>query len=181
MAPSAAVPAPIKLEPPGEERDFIDEAKAREYVRLWTEQLLAHRQSVEEAGGGENGNGTTLCDRISLSDKSYTSEAAEVVASFLREPFEGGPSIARGIAEADISDCIAGRMTEEGMQVLKTFCDAFAESRLVDVNLSDNAIGEQAIGACRTVLTKKTLQRLALCRVSLGAMVLRPLGCIRCC
>ena len=50
-----------------------------------------------------------------------------------------------------------------------TICDAFATSKLVDVDLSDNAIGEQGIGACRTVLSMRSLERLALCNNGLSA------------
>ena len=91
-----------------------------------------------------------------------------MIASFLTEPFDGGAPLDRGIVEADLADMIAGRMTEEGLQVLQTICDAFAESNLVDVDLSDNAIGEQGIGACKTALDKKSLQRLALCNNGLS-------------
>eukprot|EP00984_Skeletonema_dohrnii_P036102 scaffold36685_cov294-Skeletonema_dohrnii-CCMP3373.AAC.1 len=66
------------------------------------------------------------------------------------EPFMGGRSIASGILYAELDDIIAGRMTEMGLHVLQTICDAFADAELVDVNLSDNAIGQQGIGACKT-------------------------------
>lgn len=164
---SSSVPSPIKLEPPGE-RGFVEEGDAKEMVSLWTQQLLDHRKIVQAANGGD-GDGAILCDRIRLSDKSYTAEAARVIASFLKEPFEGTSApLVRGIVEADLSDIIAGRMTEEGLQVLQTVCGAFADSELVDVNLSDNAIGEQGIGACKTALNKKSLERLALCNNGLS-------------
>ena len=159
-------PSPIKLEPPGE-REVVDAAKAQEFVKLWTEQLIDHRQKVQTALG-DSADITVLCDRIRLSDKSYTSEAASIIASFLTSPFEDGVPVAHGIVEADLSDIIAGRMTEEGLQVLQTICDAFADSNLVEADLSDNAIGQQGIGACRTVLGKQSLERLALCNNGLS-------------
>lgn len=76
----------------------------------------------------------------------------------------------------DLSDSIAGRMTEEGLRVLKTICDAFVESKLIDVNLSDNAIGQQGIGACRTALSKKSLERLALCNNGLSRETMRQVA-----
>jgi hypothetical protein len=77
--------------------------------------------------------------------------------------------LSNGIVEVNLTDIIAGRKTtEESLQVLKTFCDSFAESNLVDVNLSDNGIGEQGIGACKIVLNKKSLERLALCNNGLS-------------
>lgn len=158
----ASPPPPIKLETSGP-RGVVDEDQAKDITKSWTEQLLAHRQEL-----GDDGVSAILCDRIRLSDKAYTAEAAAVIASFLTESFEGGMPIAHGIVEADLSDIIASRKTEEGLQVLQTVCDAFAESKLVDVDLSDNAIGEQGIGACKTVLRKKSLERLALCNNGLS-------------
>mmetsp|Transcript_9838 Transcript_9838/g.14691 ORF Transcript_9838/g.14691 Transcript_9838/m.14691 type:complete len:481 (-) Transcript_9838:38-1480(-) len=163
--------APLKLEVTGE-REFVEAAKAREFVALWTEQLTAHRQEVQAILGdttteGDLGN-VVLCDRIRLSDKSFSDEAADIIAAFLKEPFMGGRSIASGILYAELDDIIAGRMTEMGLHVLQTICDAFADAELVDVNLSDNAIGQQGIGACKTVLSKPSLERLALCNNGLS-------------
>lgn len=160
--------APIKLEPHGP-REVVTVEKAKEIIKLWTEQLLDHRQKVQAASGGDC-NGAILCDRIRLSDKSYTAEAAQIIASFLKEPFEGtAVPLSHGIVEADLSDIIASRLTEEGLQVLQTICGAFADSKLVGVDISDNAIGEQGIGACKTALNKKTLERVALCNNGLSA------------
>jgi Ran GTPase-activating protein (RanGAP) involved in mRNA processing and transport len=38
----------------------------------------------------------------------------------------------------------------------------------VDINLSDNAIGQQGIGACKSALSKKSLERLSLCNNGLS-------------
>ena len=150
---------------------MVDYDKAVDIVKLWTEQLLGHLAKVRATNDdttGNHGNVThpslILCDRINLSGKSYTADGAQVIASFLTKPlFNDVPPLARGIVEADLTDMIASRMTEEGLIVLRTLCDAFADSsNLVDVDLSENAIGEQAIGACQTVLTKKSLERLCL-------------------
>mmetsp|Transcript_9839 Transcript_9839/g.14694 ORF Transcript_9839/g.14694 Transcript_9839/m.14694 type:complete len:480 (-) Transcript_9839:38-1477(-) len=162
--------APLKLEVTGE-REFVEAAKAREFVALWTEQLTAHRQEVQAILGDtteSNLGNVVLCDRIRLSDKSFSDEAADIIAAFLKEPFMGGRSIASGILYAELDDIIAGRMTEMGLHVLQTICDAFADAKLVDVNLSDNAIGQQGIGACKTVLSKPSLERLALCNNGLS-------------
>ena len=163
--------APLKLEVPGS-REFVEADKAKEFVALWTEQLTAHRQEVQEILGDDNNNtsveNVVLCDRIRLSDKSFSDEAADIIASFLKEPFMGGRSIASGILYAELDDIIAGRMTEMGLHVLQTICDAFVDANLIDVDLSDNAIGQQGIGACKTVLSKQSLERLALCNNGLS-------------
>lgn len=47
--------------------------------------------------------------------------------------------------------------------MLKTLCGAFANSsNLKEVDLSENAIGEQAIDICKTVLSLKLLECLSL-------------------
>ena len=95
------------------------------------------------------------------------------IAKFLSEPFDGGLPIAYGLAEAGLDDIIPSLSTEEGINTLKTICDAFKESKcLKEVNLSDNAIGEQAIGACRTVLNKKTLEKISMCNCGLAFMTM---------
>ena len=178
--PTMAPLSPITLEPPGP-REVVDEDKAKEFVKLWTEQLLQHQAANGSIGDNNNNDDGTekiiLCHRIRLSDKSYTAEAAAVIATFLTEPFVGsGVPLVHDIVEVDLSDSIAGRMTEEGLRVLKTICDAFVESKLIDVNLSDNAIGQQGIGACRTALSKKSLERLALCNNGLSRETMRQVA-----
>eukprot|EP00804_Cyclotella_cryptica_P025796 CCRYP_002676-RA/>CCRYP_002676-RA protein AED:0.00 eAED:-0.00 QI:0/-1/0/1/-1/1/1/0/476 len=172
---SAAL-SPIKLEPPGD-REFVDAPKAEEFVKEWTRQLLDHRANVQAAleNNGDEIANTVLCDRISLCGKSYTPEAAEVIASFLSEPFQDGLPIAFGIVEADLSDMITSQLTESGLKVLRTICDAFADSELVDVNLSENAIGEQGAGSCKTVLSKSSLRRLSMCNNGLAAETMKDI------
>lgn len=168
------IPAPILLEPLGT-REVVDQTRALEIVAHWTSLLHAHRNKVIAAGGDPTT--TVLCDRIRLSDKSYTSEAATVVANFLIPPFEGGPSVASGITDADLSDIIAGRLTEEGLAVLGTICDAFdGAADLRGADLGENAVGEQGIGACRTVLSKSSLERVSLCNNGLAGETMRQVA-----
>jgi Ran GTPase-activating protein 1 len=117
-----------------------------------------------------------LCDRISLTDKSYTPEAAEIIANFLREPFQGGVPIAFGIVEANLKDVIASQLTAQGLKVLQTLSDAFADSELVDVDLSDNAVGEQGSKLCKTILCKSSLQRLAMCNMGLAQETMKDIA-----
>ena len=161
-------PPPIKLQPPGQ-REVVSPERAQEFVAQWTQQLLEHRSKIQAALGEDaDVSNIVLCDRISLTDKSYTPEAAEVIANFLREPFEGSSPIAFGIVEADLSDMIASQLTAQGLKVLETICDAFADSELVDVDLSDNAVGEQGAKYCKTVLGKSSLRRLSMCNMGLA-------------
>ena len=90
-----------------------------------------------------------------------------LIKSFLTQPFEGSSlPLAHGIIDVDLSNIIAGCLTDVGLSVLQSICGSFADSEnLVDVNLSDNAIGD--ITVCQHVLNKKSLERLALSNVGL--------------
>ena len=165
---------PIQLEAPPGPRGVVDYEKAVEIVNLWTEQLLEYRAKARAALADDDDTAAAhpliVCDRIRLSGYGYTAEAARVIASFIREPLfdDGSPSLAQGIIVADLSDVMASLLTEEGLDVLRILCDAFADSNLVEVSLNENAIGEQAIECCETVLTKKSLERLFLCNAGLA-------------
>ena len=149
---------------------------------MWEEKLTDHHGKVRSILDGnvlerQLWKNIVFCDQICLSGKSFSDKAADVIAAFLKEPFMpkepfmlfmDGPSVASGILCAQLADMIAGRSTDEGLNVLRTICDAFADAELVDVDLSDNAIGQQGIGACKTVLSKPSLERLALCNNGLS-------------
>mmetsp|Transcript_2059 Transcript_2059/g.2804 ORF Transcript_2059/g.2804 Transcript_2059/m.2804 type:complete len:472 (-) Transcript_2059:71-1486(-) len=156
-------PSSLTLSPPGS-REVVDEAKAQEMVALWTSQLLSYKNAHPDL--------SILCDKVVLSDKSYTSSAASVIANFLTSTDEFNPSIASGVQIADLKDIIASRMEEEGLEVLQTLSNAFMESRLTEVDLSDNAMGSKGIVTCQTVLGGKpaidTLERLSLCNNGLS-------------
>eukprot|EP00547_Thalassionema_nitzschioides_P008955 CAMPEP_0194227032 /NCGR_PEP_ID=MMETSP0156-20130528/42651_1 /TAXON_ID=33649 /ORGANISM="Thalassionema nitzschioides, Strain L26-B" /LENGTH=469 /DNA_ID=CAMNT_0038959505 /DNA_START=83 /DNA_END=1492 /DNA_ORIENTATION=- len=138
-----------------EKREVIDAAKANDLVASWKEQL----------------QGETT-DKIVLRGKSYTSEAAKVIADFLTATENGQPSVASGTKIAYIDDIIASRPEAEALEVLTTISDAFKESRLVEVDLSDNAMGTKGVVACKTILSGPTvidtLQCLKLCNNGLS-------------
>ena len=166
--------SPIKLEVSGEERQSVDEEKAREIVASWTDELSIQREKVRDILGNDatesEVRNVILCDRISLSGKSYSPEASNIIAAFLSGPFEGGRSLSSGILDAQLGDIIAGLQTAEGLHVLRTICDAFADSnRLKILNLSNNAIGLLGIRLCTTLLSKSSLQAIELCDNGLSA------------
>lgn len=165
--PPTNILAPITLSPLGE-REVVDKTKAIEIIAYWREELLAHRAKV----GATDATALPLCDNIVLSDKSYTHEAAVEISSFLSSTKEFNPSIASGITVADVSDVIASRMEKEGLQVLTSLSDAFSCSKLIEVDLSDNALGSKGITACATLLggsaSIDSLERLSLCNNGLS-------------
>jgi len=139
-------------------REVIDDAKATELIATWKEQL-----------GNE---ASVSCEKIVLDGKSYTPGAAKIIADFLTSTEDYQPSIASGIKVAILSDIIASQMEDEALIVLKTISDAFKDSQLVEVDLSDNAMGTKGVVACETVLSgpsvMDTLQRLKLCNNGLS-------------
>ena len=144
-----------------ETREIIDGDNVNDLVASWKEQLQK-----------DAGNTGVLCDKIVLEGKSYTPEAAKIIADFLTSTDDYKPSIASGIKVAIIADIIASQMEAEALNVLTTISNAFQESRLEEVDLSDNAMGTKGVVACKTVLSGpsviKTLQRLKLCNNGLS-------------
>lgn len=150
---------------PGGARDVVTEEKAKEIVSQWKSQILTHQTN--------NPTLSPLCTKIDLSNKSYTSDAARVISDFLTSTDQGfSPSIASGIQIADLHDIIASRPEAEGLEVLKVISDMFAESTLIEVDLSDNAMGSKGITACQMVLNGEpvmnSLEQLSLCNMGLS-------------
>ncbi len=88
--------------------------------------------------------------KIRLSNKSFSVEAAEVVRDYLRALSD--------VVIADISDIIAGRPTEEALSVLVTICSGLKDFPLVEVDVSDNALGPRGVESCRDILCGKLLE-----------------------
>ena len=59
---------------------------------------------------------------------------------------------------ADISDIIAGRPEDEALRTLKIICSSLKKFNLVEVNLSDNALGAKGVEVCKDVLLGDTLE-----------------------
>jgi len=100
---------------------------------------------------------------LKLSNKSFTASAAEELAAAF------GPYYST-FERADLSDMIAGLPTEEALLVLERICGSLGNcERLVDVDVSDNALGQPGVLACRSVLSGKPLKKLCVCNNGLSA------------
>ena len=106
----------ITLIPSGD-REVVDQVRATEIVKEWQEIM---------DGIGEGG----VVEKIVLNNKSYTAEAARIIQDFVAKN-----NLTRTIKDADLSDIIASRMEEEGLEVLKVICDAFGDANLEEVDL----------------------------------------------
>jgi Ran GTPase-activating protein 1 len=98
---------------------------------------------------------------IHLSNKSFSSEAAIFIAKRL--------STFKKIEIADISDIIAGRAEEDALLTLKTICESIVGNKLIELNVSDNALGSKGVTACQSLFVCKSLKRLYACNNGLSA------------
>uniref|UniRef100_M4BIC4 Uncharacterized protein n=1 Tax=Hyaloperonospora arabidopsidis (strain Emoy2) TaxID=559515 RepID=M4BIC4_HYAAE len=117
-----------------------------------------------------------LFTHITLRNKSYTLEAARVIAAFFSR-LEACGAFAQ-LASVDFADTIAGRPEEEALQVLATLCDSLtAIKTLTRIDLSDNALGEKGVRACFGLLQhQEELQHIYLCNNGLSAAAARVIA-----
>lgn len=162
---------PITLCPSGP-REVIDEAKAHAMVESWRSQLKVHQSKIANDADNDAAE-PVLCDSLNLSDKSYTAASARVIADFITSSDETFPtSIATTLKYVDLHDVIASQEETVGLEVLQTFSEMLSTSKLIDVDLSDNAMGSKGVTACATILggapVIHSLERLSLCNNGLS-------------
>lgn len=97
-------------------REVVDTTRASEIVSEWKNQLEA--------------NPGLSVEKMVLTNKSYTADASRVIQEFVLEN-----GLVGSMKVADLSDIIASRMEDEGLEVLKVICDAFENAELVEVDL----------------------------------------------
>jgi len=134
----------------GGKREKVSKEKAEATVQRWT----------SEAEGNQ-------IVGIDISCLSWTLEAFNIIKPFLQE-------IASTVKYANLADIIASLMTEEGLAVIEGVVEVFQDSPIVDLDLSDNALGLRGMERINTLLTRAPLQRLYLanCGFSFESMVL---------
>lgn len=62
-------------------------------------------------------------------------------------------------------------MEVEALVALRNICNPLKEARLIDLNLSDNALGAPGVESCRAVLSGKLLRAIKVCNCGLSAEV----------
>lgn len=171
-------------------REVVDEARANEIISLWKKELISKKAELDKSKPQGSSEDSTLlvCDKIVLSNKSYTAVAANIIARFITSKEDNDAKnvyklpLSATVKIADLSDIIASRMEDEGLQVLRTICDAFKYSSLEEVDLSDNAMGSKGIKSCASVLSGQysSLQRLSLCNNGLSEFSMNEVAEILC-
>lgn len=183
---------PLTLRAPGV-REVVKERRALEIIDHWKSLLVDHCTTLDRQREAGEAAVAVLCDTIVLSNKSYTADAARVIASFLTTNANDDANDkdekccpAKYVTTVDLSDIIASRMEEEGLAVLRTFCNALASSspHVRHVDLSDNAMGCKGISACAALLLgdagvgerRSLLQSLSLCNNGLSQDSMREVA-----
>ncbi|TMW60553.1 hypothetical protein Poli38472_000595 [Pythium oligandrum] len=137
------------------ERELVTAERAQELLRGY-ESVLAAASAPSYT-------------HITLRNKSYTLEAAQVIAAFFETLYARGAFAE--LTSVDFADMIAGRPEDEALQVLSTLCDALKEIKtLTRIDLSDNALGEKGVRACfGLLLRQENLQHVYFCNNGISA------------
>ena len=96
---------------------------------------------------------TSSPTHFKIGNKSYNNEAAEKIVEYLN-------SVESNVEIADIDDIIAGRPEDEALRTLAIINSGLKRFKLLELNVSDNAMGAKGVEACRDILSGKSLQAL---------------------
>lgn len=137
------------------ERELVTAERAHELLRAY-----ANVESAAEVPSFTH---------ITLRNKSYTLEAAQVIAGFFARLV--AKNAFADLTSVDFADMIAGRPEDEALQVLATLCDSLASIKtLTRIDLSDNALGEKGVRACfGLLLAQEHLQHVYFCNNGISA------------
>eukprot|EP01036_Dinobryon_divergens_P024484 gene24484-32935_t len=105
---------------------------------------------------------TSTSTQFKIGNKSYDNAAAQTIADYLN-------SVECNVEVAEIDDIIAGRPEDEALRTLAIICSGLKRFDLIELNLSDNAMGAKGVESCKDLLCKKFLQRLYMCNDGLSA------------
>lgn len=107
--------------------------------------------------------------RLVLSTWAFSVEAAEVFAQAIAKLPK--------LESAVLADIIAGRPEAEGLAVYRALGTALKDQQLVEIDLSDNAVGPKGVEACREFLTgQEKLERLFFCNCGISAEAARSIA-----
>ena len=133
------MPTKIILKAGGKRTVVLRAEEASAIVARFTQELARHPDQVVHA--------------FDLSCRSWTKEAIEILAPFLKQHDAA-------VSCANLDDIIAGRMTDEGLAVTEQLAQAFADSKLIEVSMNDNAMGPRGLSRIN-LLFNSPLQRLS--------------------
>lgn len=120
----------------------------------------AEAESIVERFKRES-NGNSV-HKVDLSCRQWKRESIDKLAEFLEEH-------SKSVRYVNLADVIAGLMTEEGLGVTEKLSETFKESNLIEIDLSDNAMGPRGLLRVESLFTNSSLQRLYLSNCGLSA------------
>jgi Ran GTPase-activating protein 1 len=134
----------------GGKREAIEAAEAKTHVDRFAKQA----------------DGNTVV-KLDISCRSWSKESIDVVLAFMKNH-------AKDVRYLDLADIIASKDTEEGLQITEGIATAFLESNLLEVELSDNAMGPRGLTRVESLFKNSAMQRLYLynCGLSFESMEL---------
>ena len=148
-------------------RSIVSDVSAIEIIKSWKSDLDKKKSEfISLTGNCDLPDEIVFCRELCLSNKSYTPNAAKLIADFITSGTS--PSLCSQITSLDVSDVIASQSEMDGLDVLNTLSLAFKDSKLTHINLSDNAMGSKGITSCKSILSLPTLESLQLCNNGLS-------------
>lgn len=131
----------LTLSNPGPRTDRMDADRTSALVTHWKEQLTATPNSY--------------IGTVDLQGRVYEPESVPILVEFLKDQLSECTVVL-------LNDIIASLPTEKGLQVLGGFAALFVTAPVAELNVSDNAIGQQglALEALQSLLKCKSLERL---------------------
>jgi hypothetical protein len=95
---------------------------------------------------------------IDLSCRSWGKEAVAVLVEFFLNN-----NVSQNVVFLNLADCIASRPTDEGLEVMQQLATALADSsKLIEIDLSDNAMGPRGLSPVKALLDNHSIERLYL-------------------
>ena len=113
---------------------------------------------VERFERESNGNSV---HKVDLSCRQWRRESIDILAPFLIQHSES-------VQYVDLADVIAGLMTDEGLEVTERLSETFEKSNLIEIDLSDNAMGPRGLSRVDLLFANSSLQRLYLSNCGLS-------------
>jgi Ran GTPase-activating protein (RanGAP) involved in mRNA processing and transport len=92
----------------------------------------AEAASINERFQRESEDNTVY--KIDLSCRQWKRESIDIVVAHLKE-------VSRSVRFVNLADVIAGLMTDEGLGVTELLAETFKIANLLEIDLSDNAMG----------------------------------------
>lgn len=129
---------------------------------------LTKEKAVELVASITSGAETDF-ERVILSTWAFSEESAKVVADAMKA--------LPGLKSVVLADIIAGRPEVEGLAVYRILGEVLKDIPLLEIDLSDNAVGPKGVEACRDLLSgQKELERLFFCNCGISAEAARSIA-----